>query len=380
MKISDIVKVDINSTLAYSANSAEMNSTAAVLYVSDETGTSDTDWVDYEDLVSGYNGETQIERVGATYFANGGVSLLVKRIYKAGAGTSTSDWEDAIFANATNSTQTALPVSVKNIQLVWPDAESAPNIFAIAQASVFTSNPDQDKILFVTAQTPPQNLLNTPNVFWHYADSTSFVNYYESAAAMAYLSKINYSDDIIRDYEYTVWGGGASLVNKIEELDSATVEASGKVNYFTTLANRTVLIGGVMTNGTRLVTHYFEQILTERITNLLGLLTIQKLNFDQSTYSYLYNVLTIELDKFADNGLLNQSFVVPQQRVIFRDDVRYVLAQAGQIMEFGYIVRILPPTANDLSTRNYTGIYILLAFANQIKTIEVTGLVLGGTQ
>lgn len=379
MKISDIVKVDINSTLAYSANSAEMNSTAAVLYVSDESGTSDTDWVDYQDLVTGYNGEAQIERVGATYFANGGVSLLVKRIYKNSAGTSTDDWTDAIFANAVGSTQTALPVSVKNIQLVWPEAESAPNIRAIAQASVFTSNPDQDKILFVTSNAAPTSLLDIPNVFWHYATASSFVNYYESAAAMAYLSKINYSDDTIRDYEYTVWGGGASAVNKIEDLDS-NVEASGKVNYFTTLANRTVLIGGVMTNGTRLVTHYFEQILTERITNLLGLLTIQKLNFDQSTYSYLYNVLTIELDKFADNGLLNQSFEVPEQRIIFRDDVRYVLAQAGQIMEFGYIVRVLPPTANDLSTRNYTGIYILLAFANQIKTIEVTGLVLGGTQ
>ena len=380
MKISDIVNVNINGTLAYSANSAEMNSTAAILYVSDESGTTDTEWLDYADLGTGYNGETQIERAGATYFANGGVSLLVKRVYQNGVGVTPADWTDAIFANIVNNYHTALPVGVKNIQLIWPEAESTPNIRAIAQNSVFASNPDQDKILFVTSNAAPTSLLDIPNVFWHYATASTFVNYYESAAAMAYLSKINYSDDTIRDYEYTVWAGGASLVNKIEDLDSGTVEASGKVNYFTTLANRTVLIGGVMTNGTRLVTHYFEQILTERITNLLGLLTIQKLNFDQSTYSYLYNVLTIELDKFANNGLLNQSFVVPEQRVIFRDDVRYVLAQAGQIMEFGYIVKVLPPTANDLSTRNYTGIYILLAFANQIKTIEVTGLVLGGTQ
>jgi len=196
---------------------------------------------------------------------------------------------------------------------------------------------------------------------------------------MAYLSKINYAEDTIRDYEYTVWGGSSSLINRVSELP-ANVEDGGRVNYFTTLAGRTVLINGVMTSGDRLISHYFSQILTERITNLLGLLTIQKLNFDQSTYSYLYNVLTIELDKFAENGLLNTEFIVPEQRVIFRDNIRYVLAEAGEKMEFGYLVETLPPTANDISTRNYTGIYILLAFANQIRTIDVTGLVLGGIQ
>ena len=374
MKISDIVKVNINSKLAYSANSAEMNSTAAVLYVSQESGTTDTAWVDYTELGTGYNGEALIERIGATYFANGGVSLIVKRIYLNGTDDVLGDWTNAIYGAENNE---ALPLNVKNIQLAWNETPAI-GIRAIAQATVSTSNPDQSKTLFVTANSAPTSLLDISNVFWHYATSTSFTNYYESAAAMAYLSKINYSDDVIRDYEYTVWAGGANLVNRVADLDIS--ESGGRVNYFVTLANRTVLINGVMTNGVRLVTHYFEEILTERITNLLGLLTIQKLNFDQSTYSYLYNVLTIELDKFANNGLLNTAFVVPEDRVIFRDNVRYVLAQAGEIMEFGYVVRVLPPTANDITTRNYTGIYILLAFANQIRTIDVTGLVLGGIQ
>ncbi len=374
MKISDIVKVNIDGKLVYSANSAEMNSTAAVLYVSQESGTTDTAWIDYTELGTGYNGEALIERIGATYFANGGISLIVKRIYLNGTPDVLGDWTNAIYGAENNE---ALPVNVKNIQLAWNETPAI-GIRAIAQATVSTSNPDQSKILFVTANSAPADLDDIPNVFWHYATSTSFTNYYESAAAMAYLSKINYSDDVIRDYEYTVWAGGANLVNRVADLDIS--EDGGRVNYFVTLANRTVLINGVMTNGVRLVTHYFEEILTERITNLLGLLTIQKLNFDQSTYSYLYNVLTIELDKFATNGLLNTEFVVPEDRVIFRDDVRYVLAQAGDIMEFGYVVRVLPPTANDILARNYTGIYILLAFANQIRTIDVTGLVLGGVQ
>lgn len=374
MKISDIVNVNINGNFVYSANSAEMNSTTAVLYVSQESGTTDTAWVDYTELGTGYNGEALIERIGATYFANGGISLIVKRIYLNGTDDVLGDWTNAIYGAENNE---ALPVNVKNIQLAWNETPAI-GIRAIAQATVSTSNPDQSKTLFVTANSAPADLADISNVFWHYASATSFTNYYESAAAMAYLSKINYSDDIIRDYEYTVWAGGANLVNRVADLDIS--EDGGRVNYFVTLANRTVLINGVMTNGVRLVTHYFEEILTERITNLLGLLTIQKLNFDQSTYSYLYNVLTIELDKFANNGLLNTEFVVPEDRVIFRDDVRYVLAQAGEIMEFGYIVRVLPPTANDILTRNYTGIYILLAFANQIRTIDVTGLVLGGIQ
>lgn len=375
MKISDIVKVNINGNLAYSANSAEMNSTAAVLYISSESGTTDPNWVDYTELGNEYNGEALIERIGATYFANGGVSLLVKRLYFENTPDNITSITEAIYGGENNE---ALPTDVKNIQLAF-NVSPATSIRSIALATISTSNPDQSKLLFVTSNDAPVNLTDIDNVFYHFSTSTSFTNYYESAAAMAYLSKINYQDDTIKDYEYTVWAGGANLVNRIEDL-GASVEDGGRVNYFTRLANRTVLINGVMTNGVRLITYYFEQILTTRITNLLGLLTIQKLKFEQSTFSFISNLLSIELDKFADNGLLNNEFVVQEQRVIFRDDVRYVLAEKGKSMDFGYILETLPPTANDILTRNYTGIYILLAFANQIRTIEVTGIVIGGVQ
>ena len=381
MKISDIVKVNINSELSYSANSSQMNSTAAILYISNEAGDTDLEWLDYEDLETGYLGSTVIDRIKNTYTSNGGISLLVKRLYFNALA-------DPLVPDTLAALKTAiygdvgiggLPVNVKNIQIAFSTGFTpATSLRDLAQELVSSTNPDETKLLFVTSNAAPQSLIeDVENVFYHYY--TGSVNYYESAAAMAYLSKINYSTDIIRDYEYTAWTGNPSEINKISELPSG-LEDSGKVNYFTTLANRTILINGVMTNGVRLITYYFQQILTERVTNLLGLLTIQKLNFDQSTYSFISNTLSIELDKFANNGLLNNEFIVPEQKFIFRDGIKYILAEKGQTMEFGYVLQTLPPTAVDISTRNYTGIYILLAFANQIRTIDITGIVIGGIQ
>lgn len=382
MKISDIVKVNIDSDLTYSANSSEMNSTAAVLYISNETGTNDLNWLSYEVLEGlSYSGNTVIDTVVDTYISNGGISLLVKRLYfDADADPLVVDTLDALKTAIYGGVGIGgLPVNVKNIQLAFSeDYTLTTSLRDLAQGLVNETNSDETKLLFVTSNTSPVALITeVENVFYHYYIGDE--NYYESAAAMAYLSKINYSGDIIRDYEYTVWAGNPSEVNIVSELP-ASVEDSGRVNYFTTLANRRILINGVMTNGVRLTTYYFQQILTERITNLLGLLTIQKLNFDQSTFSFISNLLSIELDKFSDNNLLNNELVVPEQKFIFRDGIKYVLAEKGEKMEFGYILQTLPPTANDINTRNYSGVYILLAFANQIRTIDITGIVIGGIQ
>jgi len=378
MKISDIVKVNINSELSYSANSSEMNSTAAILYISDEEdGVTDLSWIDVDLATGEYPGSTVINRIKNTYTSNGGISLLLKRVYFIDPAVDTLEaLKTAVYGGVGIG---GLPVSVKNIQIAFSSGFTpSTTVRALAQGLVSLTNPDETKLLFVTSNAAPQSLIgDVENVFYHYY--TGSVNYYESAAAMAYLSKINYSTDTIKDYEYTAWVGNPSEVNKISELPSG-IEDSGRVNYFTTLANRTILINGVMTNGVRLITYYFQQILTERVANLLGLLTIQKLNFDQSTYSFISNTLSIELDKFANNGLLNNEFIVPEQKFIFRDGIKYILAEKGQTMEFGYVLQTLPPTAVDISTRNYTGIYILLAFANQIRTIDITGIVIGGIQ
>jgi hypothetical protein len=379
MKISDIVKVNITNVPSFTPNTTQMNSVAAVLFVhrlqSGESGTTDTAWRAVGELGTGYIGEDILDRIEETYRLNGGVSLVFKRIYLATGATDNEAL--AIMTNAIKggAGQTALDVEVKNVQLAWSNTFT-PAVGSLADALIDANAPENTKILFVTSNATPSALTLKQNVFWHYSVSSgTFVNYYESAAAMAYLSKINYNSDEVQDYEYTEWLGSSLQINLVDNKPS---EAQGKVNIFTSLANRNVLIGGVLTNGVRLITYYFELILTERITNSLALLTLNKLKFDQTTYATLYNAITIELDVFANNGLLDTSFTVQSDEIIFRDGNRFVLVEQGQILNYGYSVNVLPPTADDLTTRNYTGLYIHFAISNQIRTIQVSGLALGG--
>jgi hypothetical protein len=381
MKISDIVKVNIANISSYEANSLQMNSVAAVLFVHKlEEGlaaTSDTTWLPFDQLdleEEGYIGDDIINRIELTYRSNGGVSLVVKRIYLPTSATLLEG--NTALKNAIRGLegQQILSTSIKNIQLAF-DTTFVPTISSLADDLVDTVAPENTKILFITSNSLPVTLNTRPNVFYHYSTSTGvFVNYYESAAAMAYLSKINYISDQIKDYEYTTWQTSAPH-NLVSAKPS---ELQGNVNIFTSLVNRSVLIGGTMTNGVRLITYYFQLILTDIITNTLALLTLDKLKFSQETYGLLYNVITIQLDRFASNGLLDTEFVALQDEVIFRDSVRYRLVRQGEILSYGYIVNILPPTQADITLRNYTGIYIHFAIANQIRTIEVSGLAIGG--
>lgn len=372
MKISDIVNVNITENLTYSSNVEMMNNTAAILFVhtADEE-TSDTSWISSGDLDSSYTGKDEVDKALTTYFANGGVGMVVWRIYFAETdGPSAQEKIDEITAAIAE-----LDSGIKNVQIVWETKDADISYSTLAGILEDTTHPEDSKILFVTSNVGPTSLTTLPNIFWHYTGSLT--HYYESAAAMAYVSKINYEDNTIKDYEYTPWYGSSTEVNLVSSLPAGTQDG-GYVNYFSTVAGFNVLINGLMTNGTKFITYYFELVLSNRIMDVLTKLTLSKLNFEQTTYAYLYNVLTIELDIFAQNGLLNNEFVVQEDMTVYRDNVRYSLAEAGEVLTNGYIVKTLPPTADDLSSRNYTGIYILFAVANQIRTIDVSAIVLGG--
>lgn len=382
MKISDIVKVNISNITSSEPNSEQMNSVAAVLFIHklngvDEVGVTDTEWIPFADLDpsnEGYIGDDVIGRIESTFRINGGISLVCKRIYLDAAVTENDALAEIIEAMNGGDTHTGLIASIKNVQLAW-DSSYTPTVASIADGVYDADAPENTKLLFVTSNALPASLSAKYNVFYHYATGNPFINYYESAAAMAYLSKINYFTDTIRDYEYTEWLGGASSFNPV---DNKPDETQGKVNIFTELAGRNVIVGGVLTNGVRLITYYFELILSDRITSVLTQLTLAKLNFDQSTYSRLYNAITIELDVFAENGLLDKEFVSTEEKFIFRDSIRYTLVDDEEILSSGYVVNVLPPTQQDLSDRNFTGIFIHFAISNQIRTIEVAGLALGG--
>lgn len=384
MKISDIVKINIENSLPYQSNASQMNEVGAIVYVGTDGGedTTDSTWVDSESLGTGFTGETNISRAVTTFDSNGGVALVVKRIYFAGTETAAEQVDEitkAVYGGegVLEIAHTALSSSIKNIQLVF---DTAPSFTYNSLASELVDNeaPENTKILFVTSTVKPTGLTQSPNIFFHYISASASTNYFESIAAMAYLSQINYGLDQIKDYEYTQWAGNVNQVNILDSIDSTTIESGGKVNYFTTVAGLNVLIGGRLTNNVRLTSYYFELILGDRISDLLARITLQKLKFNQGTYSYLYNSITVELDRFANNGLLNTAYVSEEDKVVFRDGVRHVLVKNEERLALGYIVKTLPPTANDLSTKNYTGIYILYAIADQIRTLDVSGIVLGG--
>jgi len=382
MKISDIVKVNIVDVTSYETNSIQMNSVAAVIFVhklqTAEVGVTDTTWKPFADLDptnEGYIGDDVIGRIESTYRINGGISLVCKRIYITEGETDENVMLDEIIeAINGGSTQVALGTTIKNVQLAW-DSTYTPTLGSIADAMIDEAAPENTKILFVTVNSTPAGLSAKPNVFYHYSVATSFVNYYESAAAMAYLSKINYVADEIKDYEYTEWLGADAMINLVDEKPD---ESQGIVNIFTPLGGRSVLVGGNMTDGVRLITYYFELILSDRITAVLASLALEKLKFTPATYSRLYNSLTNVLDVFANNGLFDKTFIATEEIAIFRDDTKFVLVRNGEILSYGYSVSTLPPTAADLTARNYTGIFIHFAISNQIRTIEVSGLVLGG--
>lgn len=388
MKISDIVTLNIESSVTYNPNLTDMNSVGAIVFInisstSTPAGTTDGTWISSNVLGDSYVGKTEIDRAINTFVNNGGVSLVAKKLYFATAVTSAQIIDEVTKAvyggtGVTSTVHTALGDEIKNIQLVWLSNEQPSISFSsLASNLLKVDSPEQTKILFITSKNAPSGLTLTPNIFYHFIGSSASVNYFESIAAMAYLSKINYSLDTIKDYEYTIWGNGDSGVNLLNSLPTGT-ESGGSVNFFSKTAGLNILIGGYMTNGVRIISYYFGLILSHRISELLTKLTIEKLNFNQTSYAYIYNIITIEMDKFASNGLLDTSYVATETKLVFRDNIRYKLIEEGKILDYGYVVNTLPPTQNDLTTRNYTGVYILYAIANQIRTLEIQGIVLGG--
>lgn len=389
MKTSDIVKVNITNIMPSQPRGSQINPTAAVLFIHmlpsgttefDSTTDTDLKWKTYDEIKSEgieYVGKEDIDRITSVYTENGGLNLVYKRLYvlsSALEGDIAGLLRDAIKGN---DTQEALATDVINIQLAFDNANINISIAGLANSIRATENPEESKLLFVTSRTLPVGLSNVENVFWQYENhiGDEYSNSYLSAAAMAYLSKINPQTDEIKDYEYTKFIGRIDEDKLVLKRPTPT---SGQINFFTKLVGETVLIGGTMTNGVRLITQYFEVIITQKITNRLALLVLNKMNFNDSSYATIFNELTLELDIFTQNGLLDPTFIVKQTKIEFRDDERFTLVSAGEHLLNGYKVSVLPPTDRDLETRIYTGIYIQLAIGQQIRTLDISGVILGG--
>lgn len=376
MKTSNIVKVNINNIPpAYGIN-INNNAIAAVIIVSNIPDiSSDTDWKTFAEIKDTSEPEVlaTAEIINDTFNQNGGGMLLFKRLHAITSGN--------LVTSITEAAETLEP-GIINIQLAAAANRSGTAAIALNNTDIVTiannlfdaSSQEDNKIIFVTSNLLPSAGLNgVSNVFYQYVGTAN--HSYESVAALAYYTNIDYRDTIIKDYEYTNWNGPLNENSLVDELPD---ETGGKVNIFTNLANRVVLVGGYLTNGVRLHTLYFEIVMSQKIATVLVELLLNKIEFNAAGYAAMYNAVTAQLDVFASNNVLDLGFISPDIYTTERNNVRFELLKIGEPLIDGYKVIAMPASKEDLANRTYTGLIIYVAMNNQIRKIEVNGLVIGG--
>lgn len=389
MKISEIVKVNLTSASNVSPVSAELNLTAGVIVVVQGPGSTDVTWkLPSELLATGveFTGKNALGRLVATYSNNGGVNLLVKRLFTEDLGSSASIAIEVVAAVNSDDRHTALPTNVINVMLIDEAGVVTSSLLTIASGFKNTSRPEEEKILMINTTSVPTGLGEVDNILINYYDrkaegGSPAQNNYEVALAAAYVSKINYASDIIRGFEYTPFQGYDPNLNNLNianSLPSPDVNGGTYSNIITYLIGRYLVIGGIMTNGANYLAKYFSIVLTQKITNTLAQLVVSKLKFQNTTYSAISNTLTEVLDVFAKNQLLDFEYTSPIDYSVTIDDVAHSTVRQGDMFTEGYRVFTLPPSQSDLANKQYSGVYVYIAIGNQIRTINISGLVLGG--
>lgn len=396
MKISDIVKVNLatSSTSTGVVSAADLNNTAGVLIVMNETGTADTTWQTASSLLAAgvdFTAKAAFTRLVNAYSNNGGVNLVAKRIYVQSLTEDTLTLEMIAAING-GEEHVAVATDVINIMVIDESGSSLSLIGTIAEAVQNSSAPEEEKILMLnlTGDYSSLGLSDVDNVFINYYDqrangAAASQNNYEVALAAAYVSKIDYESDIIKGFEYTPFFGYVEASNNLniaETLPSPQDNGDIYVNMVTFLVDRYLTIGGVMTNGSSYLAKYFSIVLTQKITRELARLVINKVKFENATYSSISNSLTILLDVFARNGLLDQEYKADVERKIvineLSGDVTYQTISPGEVFTQGYKVFTFPPSQFDLANKTYSGVYTYIAIGSQIREINVSGLLVGG--
>lgn len=389
MKISEIVKVNLTSESVDSPISTNLNLTAGVVVITDGAGTTDLKWLTAAEVIAGvaFTNKAAFERLVATYSNNGGVNLVVKRIF-SGDLSESSNAAEVIAAINGSDVHTAVDIEVINIMLVDEESLITSSLEAIAQGVKNTTAPEEEKIIMVNLTTAaiPQTLGAIDNIFLNayavQADGSAVAqNNYEVALAAAYVSKINYENDVIKGFDYTSFQGYNSSLENLNIANSVPLaENNGGTysNIITYLVGRYLAIGNVMTNGSNFLSRYFAIVMTQKITKALTTLVVNKLKFSNSTYASISNTLTILLDVFTNNGLLDTEYVVETDYSVTIDNVSYATIKAGDTFTEGYRVFTLPPSQADLAGKTYSGVYVYIAIGTQIVTINVNGLTLGG--
>lgn len=419
MRTSDFVKVNIGNERPEIKPIASLNNTSAVLILNllsyeDYTnlrrnnGTEEdpiwespeamierlkleTEWQPYKPLDNNTQevlGEV-LEDVANSYFTGGGLSLTTKVLTFL---SDEKDWKENDFNPISIGNRSiivadniigrngkkGLPTEVINIQLAWNDSKV---IELGTLANALDDEPlAERKILYITTNDK-NDFIAKDNVFIQYYENNAETgkladyNNYESAAAMAYFSKLNYWEDMIKDYEFTNWAG--SDLSKLNIADYIP-EHDAEVNIYTNLINRYFVTKGLLSSGIKLLTYYFEIVIAQKITSLLMITLLRKVEMNPETYNGLYNDINTLLTSFANNNLFDKTFVNDKLRLIERGNKTIKAVEEGEKLISGFKILVLPATRENKNSRIYDGVYIYFAINNQIREININGYGIGG--
>ncbi len=397
MKITDIVKVNIiNEPPATSRSFTNREATACVIFHKENANIDDKEWVTYETATKDVTGSENIIKeikTWATSFVNhgGGIAQAVfKRIYVGDElpeiNSLVSDFKNIVLGSAE---QEALPTNIIQVQLLWQrggGVDLAWHDFftneTLVKALAEQVKGDEDgidrKILYITCETEPTSATTATNLVWVKSaeDGTSSPAVYESALIMAYLSSILFNDtEEINDVEYTPWVGEVKGVKGYDR--SANYNAVVELTL-NARERRPLLMGGITTGGTRILTEYFMIVIEQLVTEALARLVLNKIRFSQELYAIIYAEVAAVMDLFTRNRLLDLGFKSPISRVLTRGGINYQVIEIGESLHYGYKLLTLPVTDDDYAQRVYTGAYLYVAIEQQIRSIELKGLVIGG--
>lgn len=378
-KATDYVKVNMIKEESLGVFDVRTNPTSAVIYVNVEYEKDQApDWAKSE-LIGWSNKITdedpdKLLAVYTAYKRSGGPSLINSRITirKVSENTVIESEDKLAVEEFIEEAINSLDDDVINVQIIHD------GLYTINQSNIDTiAGFNKNKIIFITSSHAPGGLSNTENVFYHMYDPGD-VNKYESAMAMAYLSKTNFIEDKIRDYEFTEWKGPATDINLLTTKLEEDIEK--QVNYFARVGKRNIIINGVMTNGVRLITAYYERVIKTKLTEAMFDLLVSKVNFVSENYNKIYNTAISVLAPFVTNELLNTEFVVHEDYEIQREGRVVRMLTKGERLNEGYKLHVLPATKAEMESRSYKGIYLYLAINNQIREITIEGSIIGGVR
>lgn len=205
--------------------------------------------------------------------------------------------------------------------------------------------------------------------------------------AAAFLSQIKITEGpTISDYNFTIENVQAFKDAEdpadpqpivIEDNDTGVTLINNNLNFDTTLVNAIRNIGGNTTSGADITNYYIRILLTQDITEKVLRVLVSKIRLNQEGINRVQNAIQIEMNKYIDNGYLNQEFIWTEENLEFSwNNQSYRICSRNEPLVKGYKCVILPVsslTRAQKESHAFPPVYILLADQTGIRSVLIRG-------